>query len=151
MTTVVIAGIGYAGLPLAMHAAQAGHRVIGDDTDPSRVKLLEAGESYIEDVPSKQLMRALEGGAFRPSSDPRACAGFDVAVIVPAADPHVVRASAIDAVVARVEPTRAEISSANVVVLLTDHDAFDVGAVSEHARYVLDRRHVAVSETVETL
>jgi UDP-N-acetyl-D-glucosamine dehydrogenase len=81
MTTVVVAGLGYVGLPLAMRAAQAGHKVVGYDTDPSRVKLLEAGESYIEDVPSEQLMSALEGGAFRPSSEPRACAGFDVAVI----------------------------------------------------------------------
>jgi UDP-N-acetyl-D-glucosamine dehydrogenase len=81
MTTVVVAGLGYVGLPLAMRAAEAGHRVIGYDTDPSRVKLLEAGESYIEDVPASQLLSALEGGKFRPSSEPRACAGFDIAVI----------------------------------------------------------------------
>jgi len=81
MTTVVVAGLGYVGLPLAMHAAQAGHRVIGYDTDPSRVKRLEAGESYIDDVPVDQLKGTLDGGAFRPSSEARACAGFDVAVI----------------------------------------------------------------------
>jgi UDP-N-acetyl-D-glucosamine dehydrogenase len=45
MTMVVVAGLGYVGLPLAMRAAQAGHRVIGYDTDETRVKLLEAGES----------------------------------------------------------------------------------------------------------
>jgi UDP-N-acetyl-D-glucosamine dehydrogenase len=81
MKTVVVAGLGYVGLPLAMRAAQAGHKVIGYDVDPSRVKLLEAGESYIEDVPSAQLLEALEGGAFRPASEARSCAGFDVAVI----------------------------------------------------------------------
>jgi UDP-N-acetyl-D-glucosamine dehydrogenase len=81
MTTVVVAGLGYVGLPLAMRAAQAGHRVIGYDTDPARVKLLEAGESYIEDVPASQLMGAVDSGAFRPSSEARSCAGFDVAVI----------------------------------------------------------------------
>jgi UDP-N-acetyl-D-glucosamine dehydrogenase len=81
MTAVVIAGLGYVGLPLAMRAAEVGHRVVGYDTDPSRVKLLEAGESYIEDVPSGQLMTALSNGAFRPSAEDRACAGFDVAVI----------------------------------------------------------------------
>jgi UDP-N-acetyl-D-glucosamine dehydrogenase len=81
MSTVVVAGLGYVGLPLAMRAAQAGHRVIGYDTDPSRVKLLEAQESYIEDVPDDQLTSALECGAFRPSLEARACAGFDVAVI----------------------------------------------------------------------
>src|SRR3984885_3225051 len=81
MPAVVVVGLGYVGLPLAMRAAQAGHRVIGYDTNRSRVKLLEAGESYIEDVPDDQLTRALDGGAFRPSSEARACAGFDVAVI----------------------------------------------------------------------
>ena len=81
MTTVVVAGLGYVGLPLAMRAAQAGHQVIGYDTDPSRVKLLEAGESYIEDVPASELVAALKDGTFRPALEPRACAGFDVAVI----------------------------------------------------------------------
>jgi len=58
--TVVVAGLGYVGLPLAMRAAQAGYRVIGYDVDLSRVKLLEAGESYIEDVPSGQLTAVLD-------------------------------------------------------------------------------------------
>jgi nucleoside-diphosphate-sugar epimerase len=35
MTAVVLVGLGYVGLPLAMRAAQAGHRVIGYDTDPN--------------------------------------------------------------------------------------------------------------------
>lgn len=81
MTAVVVAGLGYVGLPLAMRAAEVGHRVVGYDIDAGRVKRLEAGESYIEDVASAQLVAALESGTFRPSSDIRACAGFDVAVI----------------------------------------------------------------------
>jgi UDP-N-acetyl-D-glucosamine dehydrogenase len=81
MKTVVVAGLGYVGLPLAMRAAEAGYRVIGYDVDADRVKLLAAGESYIEDVPASQLAGALESGAFRASCEPRACAGFDVAVI----------------------------------------------------------------------
>ena len=81
MTTVVVVGLGYVGLPLAMRAAEVGHQVVGYDTDEARVKLLEAGESYIEDVPSGDLMQALEGGRFRASTDSAACAGFDVAVV----------------------------------------------------------------------
>ncbi len=81
MTTVVVVGLGYVGLPLAMRAAAVGHRVIGYDTDPSRVKLLEAGESYIEDVPASELAAAVDDGTFRPAAEARACAGFDVAVI----------------------------------------------------------------------
>jgi UDP-N-acetyl-D-glucosamine dehydrogenase len=81
VTTVVVAGLGYVGLPLAMRATAAGHRVIGYDTDPGRVKLLAAGESYVEDISSAELQDALQSGQFLPSSDEAACAGFDVAVI----------------------------------------------------------------------
>jgi UDP-N-acetyl-D-glucosamine dehydrogenase len=81
VTTVVVAGLGYVGLPLAMRATAAGHRVIGYDTDPGRVKLLAAGESYVEDISSAELQDALQSGQFMPSSDEAACAGFDVAVI----------------------------------------------------------------------
>jgi UDP-N-acetyl-D-glucosamine dehydrogenase len=78
---VVIAGQGYVGLPLAVRAAQVGHSVVGFDVDEDRIKRLAAGESYVDDVPSADLLEALQAGTFHPSSDPRACAGFDVAVI----------------------------------------------------------------------
>jgi UDP-N-acetyl-D-glucosamine dehydrogenase len=78
---VVVVGMGYVGLPLAIRAAEAGHRVVGYDTDSARVNLLAAGESYVEDVPSAELERALESGKFRPSSDAASCAGFDVAIV----------------------------------------------------------------------
>jgi UDP-N-acetyl-D-glucosamine dehydrogenase len=78
---VVIAGQGYVGLPLAVRAAQVGHTVVGFDVDEERIKRLGAGESYVDDVSSAELQDVLDRGAFQPSSDPRACAGFDVAVI----------------------------------------------------------------------
>jgi UDP-N-acetyl-D-glucosamine dehydrogenase len=81
VTTVVVVGMGYVGLPLAMRAVEVGHQVVGFDTDSRRVGLLASGESYIEDVPGAQLARALEGGKFRPSSDADACANFDVAIV----------------------------------------------------------------------
>lgn len=78
---VVIAGQGYVGLPLAVRAAEVGHTVVGFDVDDERIKRLAAGESYVDDVSSAHLQRVLASGSFHPSSDPRACAGFDVAVI----------------------------------------------------------------------
>jgi UDP-N-acetyl-D-glucosamine dehydrogenase len=81
VTTVVVVGLGYVGLPLAMRAAQVGHRVVGYDVDEGRVKQLAAGESYVEDVPSADLQQALDSGRFQASTDGRACAGFDVAVV----------------------------------------------------------------------
>jgi UDP-N-acetyl-D-glucosamine dehydrogenase len=81
VSAVVVAGLGYVGLPLAMRAVAAGHDVTGYDTDLVRVKRLEAGESYVEDVPAGELAAALKSGRFRPSASADACAGFDVAVI----------------------------------------------------------------------
>jgi len=81
VTTVVVVGLGYVGLPLAMRAAQVGHQVIGYDVNEDRVKLLAAGESYVEDVPSAELQQVLDSGRFQPSTDGRACAGFDIAVV----------------------------------------------------------------------
>ena len=81
MSAVVVAGLGYVGLPLAIRAVAAGHQVTGYDVDLNRVKRLEAGESYVEDVPAGELAAALGTGRFRPSAHADACAGFDVALI----------------------------------------------------------------------
>ncbi|MEV6977914.1 nucleotide sugar dehydrogenase [Kitasatospora sp. NPDC093806] len=78
---VVIAGQGYAGLPLAVRAAEAGHRVVGYDVDERRIKRLAVGESYVEDVPADRLRPLLESGSYLPSAEPSDVAGFDVAVI----------------------------------------------------------------------
>jgi UDP-N-acetyl-D-glucosamine dehydrogenase len=45
-----IVGLGYVGLPLAVAFAEAGHEVIGLDTDPRKVEGLNAGRSHVEDV-----------------------------------------------------------------------------------------------------
>jgi UDP-N-acetyl-D-glucosamine dehydrogenase len=60
MTTVGIVGLGYVGLPLAVAFAQEGCEVVAVDVDARKVQAIEAGESYIEDVPSAQLARVRE-------------------------------------------------------------------------------------------
>jgi UDP-N-acetyl-D-glucosamine dehydrogenase len=78
---VVVVGQGYVGLPLAMRAVEVGYDVVGLDTDESRVKRLNAGESYVEDISAQQLAAAVATGRYRASAEPRECAGFDIAVI----------------------------------------------------------------------
>lgn len=78
---VVVVGQGYVGLPLAMSAVEAGYEVVGFDIDTPRVESLTAGRSYIEDISSDDLSRALATGRYRASDRARSCAGFDVAVI----------------------------------------------------------------------
>ena len=60
MTTVGVIGLGYVGLPLAVAFAQEGCEVIAVDVDARKVEAVQAGESYIEDVPS-EVLKALAG------------------------------------------------------------------------------------------
>jgi UDP-N-acetyl-D-glucosamine dehydrogenase len=78
---LAVLGQGYVGLPLAMRAVEAGHDVVGFDPERVRIKRLAAGESYVEDVTPDTLAAALETGRYVPTSEPKALAGFDVAVI----------------------------------------------------------------------
>ncbi|HEX8066713.1 MAG TPA: nucleotide sugar dehydrogenase [Thermoleophilaceae bacterium] len=50
-----IIGMGYVGLPLGVAFAEAGHEVVGLDTDPRRIAALNQGDSYIEDITSERL------------------------------------------------------------------------------------------------
>ncbi|MEU6121843.1 nucleotide sugar dehydrogenase [Streptomyces sp. NPDC047123] len=78
---VVVVGQGYVGLPLAVRAAEAGHRVVGFDVDTQRVKRLMLGESYIEDIPDSRLGPLRAAGSYLPTMDPADCARFDVAIV----------------------------------------------------------------------
>jgi UDP-N-acetyl-D-glucosamine dehydrogenase len=70
---------------------------------------------------------------------------------VRAADPHVTEGH-VDERVSRVECTPAELADADAVILLTDHDAFDIDEIATHASYVLDTRNrVPHRATVERL
>jgi UDP-N-acetyl-D-glucosamine dehydrogenase len=55
MRTVGVIGLGYVGLPLAVAFAQEGCEVIGVDLDARKVEAIQAGRSYIEDVPDAAL------------------------------------------------------------------------------------------------
>ncbi len=70
---------------------------------------------------------------------------------VRAADPHVVEGYG-SARVARVEATAEEVGVADLVVLLTDHDAFDYDMVAARAKAIFDaRRRLRPGPTVELL
>ncbi|MEU8612720.1 nucleotide sugar dehydrogenase [Actinoplanes sp. NPDC048791] len=76
---------------------------------------------------------------------------LDMGAEVRAADPHVVEDAHVDRRVVRVAATAEQIAAADAVILLADHDAFDLDLVVEHAGYVLDTRHRITGPNVETL
>ncbi|HTB70319.1 MAG TPA: NAD(P)-binding domain-containing protein, partial [Solirubrobacteraceae bacterium] len=60
MKTVGIIGLGYVGLPLVVAFAREGCDVIAVDVDARKIEAIEAGDSYIEDVPP-ELLREHKG------------------------------------------------------------------------------------------
>ena len=79
--TVAIIGLGYVGLPLAVECARAGFRVLGVDADTSKVAQLNAGRSYIRDVPSSVVGPLVSKSQLRVSRDYAVLADADVIVI----------------------------------------------------------------------
>ncbi|MED1086962.1 nucleotide sugar dehydrogenase [Bacillus mycoides] len=57
---VTVIGLGYVGLPLAVHFAKQGYKVIGLDQDEEKIKMIFKGESYIPDVSSEVLQQLLQ-------------------------------------------------------------------------------------------
>lgn len=78
---VVVIGQGYVGLPVAMRAVDAGYMVVGLDVDERRVRALNEGVSFVEDISDDELSAAIGTGRYRASTDYSAAQGFDIAVI----------------------------------------------------------------------
>jgi UDP-N-acetyl-D-glucosamine dehydrogenase len=67
--TVGVVGLGYVGLPLALAGVAAGFRTIGFDTDPHKIEALNAGRSYICQVPDESLVDITSSGRFRATTN----------------------------------------------------------------------------------
>ena len=73
-----VMGLGYVGLPLAMEFAKEGFRVTGFELDNEKVRSLEEGRSYIEDVPSASVAEARAAGRFEATTDFNLLSQMDV-------------------------------------------------------------------------
>ena len=78
---LVVVGQGYAGLPVAIRAVEAGFDVVGFDVDVGRIKRLAAGESHVEDVTRTRSLAPSPPDATSPPTTLDERRGFDVAVI----------------------------------------------------------------------
>lgn len=66
---VGVLGMGYVGLPLAVEMANAGIWVVGVDLVEAKVKQLNRGVSYIQDVPSEIVARHVSAGLLHAVTD----------------------------------------------------------------------------------
>ena len=78
---VGVIGCGYVGLPLGLRFAEAGHRVVGFDTDLPKIEKLNAGQSYIGHIPRARIQQYVRSKHFSATSDFSRLAQMDAIVI----------------------------------------------------------------------
>jgi len=66
---IAVVGLGYVGLPLALHFARSGVVVMGLDIDPEKAAALNAGRSYIRHIPAELVAAEVDAGRFRATTD----------------------------------------------------------------------------------
>ena len=66
---VGVVGLGYVGLPLGVEFAKAGFTVTGIDIAETKVAKVNAGDSYVLDVPSETLAPLVRAGKIRATAD----------------------------------------------------------------------------------
>src|ERR1019366_1839351 len=66
---VGVVGLGYVGLPLAVEFARAGFAVTAIDISAEKVRRVNAGDSYVGDIPSAVLGPLVESGRLRATTD----------------------------------------------------------------------------------
>ncbi len=140
---VGVIGMGYVGLPLAVRAAAQGFPVLGFDVSPERVDQLNAGQSYIGDVPSATLADLRDSGRFVATTDSARMASCDLLIIcVPTPlnltrDPDLSHVEAAAATIARrlrpgqlviLESTTYPGTTREVVQPLLDERGLQIGA-----------------------
>jgi UDP-N-acetyl-D-glucosamine dehydrogenase len=84
--TLAVIGLGYVGLPLAVEMAKAGLTVYGIDVNPKKVRMINRGASYIQDVSTEDLrcvVRAKKLSATTDFSVLRKCDAMDICVPTP--------------------------------------------------------------------
>ena len=66
---IAVAGLGYVGLPLAVEFAEAGFQVLGLDIEASKVRQINAGRSYIDDVSEERIRSLTQAGRLIATCD----------------------------------------------------------------------------------
>jgi UDP-N-acetyl-D-glucosamine dehydrogenase len=78
---VGVMGLGYVGLPLVREFCAGGVKVVGFDVDPTKIKMLHAGKSYIEHFPSELVKKLISGNQFRATTNMKELKKVDAIII----------------------------------------------------------------------
>lgn len=114
---VAIMGMGYVGMPLARSFARAGFSVLGYDVDQEKVRKLNAGQSYIEHIPSEFIAEIRKRGVFEATSNPAELKKADAIIICVPTPLSKTRDPDMTYVVGTAETISAQIRKDQLVVL----------------------------------
>jgi UDP-N-acetyl-D-glucosamine dehydrogenase len=67
--TLGVIGLGYVGLPICVAAADAGFRILGFDTDPSKPQAIMQGRSYLRHISGRRLGGLVQEGLLEATDD----------------------------------------------------------------------------------
>ena len=112
-----VIGLGYVGLPLAVEFASQGFDVTGFDVDAAKVEAINAGHSYIPDVPEAHLAEAVRAGRFRATVDMAGLGDVDVIDICVPTPLRKTRDPDLSYVLSAVEAVRARLRRGQLVIL----------------------------------
>jgi UDP-N-acetyl-D-glucosamine dehydrogenase len=114
---VGVPGLGYVGLTEAVALAHAGYRVTGFEIDRERIEAVQAGRSYIMDVPDDELLLAVGSWNLTATADFDRLAEMDVILICVPTPLSKTKAPDISYIVAAVDAIRACLRPGRLVVL----------------------------------
>jgi UDP-N-acetyl-D-glucosamine dehydrogenase len=133
---VGVVGLGYVGLPLAVELARGGFRAIGIDLDPRKVDAVNAGQSYIQDVPTKDVAELRAARRLEATTDPSAVADLDTINICVPTPLRKTKDPDLSYVVSAVEMIAAHLRPGQLVIL---ESTTYPGTTDEVVRPVLER------------
>lgn len=114
---IAIIGLGYVGLPLAVAFAKAGRNVLGIDVDARKVTQLNAGNSYIPDVPIADIAQVTQTKAFFASSDYATLRDRDVIFICVPTPFDAMRAPNLSYIISAAEGIQPHLQRGQLIVL----------------------------------
>ena len=145
-TAVVgVIGLGYVGLPQALAFAEAGYRVLGFDIDPAKAEALDAGRSYLLDIPSARVATLVSSARLAATADfdrLAECDAIIVCVPTPLSEHGEPDLSAVSSTASTIAP---RLRPGQLVVLVSTTYP---GTTEELVRPILEARGLAVGRDI---
>jgi UDP-N-acetyl-D-glucosamine dehydrogenase len=138
-----VVGLGYVGLPLAVELARAGFRTLGIDLDARKVDAINRGESYIQDVPTRDVAEFRQGNRLAATIDASLVASLDTVNICVPTPLRKTKDPDLSYVVSAVEMIATHLHPGMLVVL---ESTTYPGTTDEIVQPILERRGLKAGE-----